>query len=609
MKKDRLLKHGNSIIRVLETEDEKILIIDCIKRTMPRWISISDVAISEECTENELQEATNMNLADVENIDAERRKIALQHYALISGILPFIKDVKKRSDLIAKIAENKHVSTKTIRNYLCLYLVYQNISALAPKQRKQKKLTKDEKNMRWALNKFFYNKNRNSIATTYMLMLKEKYRDSYGVLLPEYPTIDQFKYFYRKTKNMQNYYISRDGLSNYQRNNRPLLGDGVQEFAPYIGIGMLDATICDIYLVNEANNLVGRPILTACVDAYSGLCCGYSLSWEGGVYSLRNLMLNVITDKVEWCRKFGISITKEEWNCNRLPATLVTDMGSEYKSENFEQITELGVSLTNLPPYRPELKGSVEKFFDLIQESYKKYLKGKGVIEPDFQERGVRDYRKDACLTMTDFEKIILHCIIYYNSKRIIERFPYTKEMLTDNVQPFSSEIWNWQLSNGVSNLIKVDNNTLIYTLLPRTVGKFGRNGLKVNNLRYKCDGFTEMYLKGGTATVAYNPDDVSEVWLIQKGQYIRFELIENRFKNMELSEVDYMKSVQKDIMKSVSIINRQAQIDLAEHIGVIASTKRNNADTNIKNIRNTRKREQAKAHINFMEKVGTANE
>ncbi len=129
---------------------------------------------------------------------------------------------------------------------------------------------------------------------------------------------------------------------------------------------MLDATVCDIYLVNDAGELIGRPILTACIDAYSGLCCGYSLTWEGGTYSLRGLMLNVIEDKKEHCKKFGIQIQKEDWHCDKMPATLVTDMGSEYVSSTFEQITELGVTLINLPAYRPELKGSVEKFFDLI---------------------------------------------------------------------------------------------------------------------------------------------------------------------------------------------------------------------------------------------------
>ena len=113
---------------------------------------------------------------------------------------------------------------------------------------------------------------------------------------------------------MQNYYISRNGLSDYQRNNRPLLGDGVQEYSQSIGMGMLDSTICDIYLINESGDIVGRPILTACVDAYSGLCCGYSLTWEGGVYLLRNLILNVISDKQEWCRQFGIKISQNVWD-------------------------------------------------------------------------------------------------------------------------------------------------------------------------------------------------------------------------------------------------------------------------------------------------------
>ena len=173
---------------------------------------------------------------------------------------------------------------------------------------------------------------------------------------------------------MQTFYISRDGKKNYERNNRPLLGDGVQAFAPNIGVGLLDATICDLYLVDEGGNLVGRPILTACVDAYSGMCCGYNLSWEGGNYSLRGLMLNIIADKVEHCKKFGISISKTDWNCDKLPGTLVSDRGSEYISENFEQIAELGISLLNVEAFRPDRKGKIEKCFDLVQSSYKKHL-------------------------------------------------------------------------------------------------------------------------------------------------------------------------------------------------------------------------------------------
>ena len=234
-------------------------------------------------------------------------------------------------------------------------------------------------------------------------MLKEKYCDVSGVLVKEYPSFYQYRYFYRKTRKMQNYYISRNGLTNYQRNNRPCTGDRVQQYAPYIGTGMVDATICDIYLVNESGELVGRPILTACIDAYSGLCCGYSLGWEGGIYSLRDMCLNIVTDKREYCKSFGIEIAEEEWNSKEMPLKIVSDQGAEYVGYTFEQLAELGITIVNLPAYRPELKGSVEKFFDTVQSFYKKHLKGKGVIELDYQERGAHDYRKDACLTMEIF--------------------------------------------------------------------------------------------------------------------------------------------------------------------------------------------------------------
>ena len=620
MKKYDLFRSGDNIIRILDIQDDRILMIDCVKHTMPVWRKFESVdsVLSESellrvysqcsgkelsvCTDNELLKATGFTSVDIDTMDAEQRKVMYERYTMITPILPFLSNEKMRSKLICSIAEEHQVSKQTIRNYLCLYLSYLDVTVLAPKKRKnERELSQDEKHMRWALNKFFYTTKKQSLMTAYTMMLKEKYCDAMGVLAEEYPSFYQFRYFYRKTRKLQNFYISRDGLKNYQRNNRPLIGEGVQEFAPAVGIGMLDATVCDIYLINEEGNLVGRPILTACIDAYSSLCCGYSLSWEGGVYSLRGLMLNIITDKVAWCKRYGISIEKEDWDCNGLPGTFVTDMGSEYKSENFEQIAELGVTVVNLPSYRPELKGLVEKFFDLLQGMYKKHLKGKGVIEPDYQERGAHDYRKDACLTIADFEKIILHCMIYYNSQRIIENFPYTEAMINAGVKPYASCIWEWGKSLIGANLIAVGSRELVLTLLPRTTGRFGRTGLKVNKLRYHCEGYTEQYLSGGNVTVAYNPEDVTSVWVVENGVYTEFTLIESRFQCKDLTEVQEMQDGQKIISKSEVRNNLQAQIDLAQHIEAIAGGISGHRDVHMKNIRNTRKKEQSRCHQDYM--------
>ncbi len=604
MKNNQLLKNGEKIIRVLDKKDSQAFIVDCKNRTTPKWVNsdlLTDYTI---CSDEELDP-----LPDINALDLPSRKSAYERFTLIAGVLPFVTDKKRRCAAITQISEDRNISKQTIYNYLWLYLVYQNIAALAPKTAPiEDELTEDEKNFRWALNKYFYTPNGNTLNTTYMLMLKERYCNAEGILSLQYPSFYQFRYYYRKHRKLQNYYISRNGIKKYQRNKRPLLGNGIQEFAPAVGVGMLDATVCDIYLVNEAGGLVGRPILTACVDAYSGLCCGYSLSWEGGVYSLRNLMTNVITDKVELCKKHGISIQTDEWNCAMLPATLVTDMGKEYVSSTFEQIVDLGVTVVNLPPYRPELKGAVEKFFDVVQGLYKPHLKGKGVIAPDYQERGAHDYRKDARLTMADFEKIILRCIVYYNSQRIIENFPYTENMLAAEVKPYASDIWNYGLNQAGANLIPVSYNTLVLTLLPRATGKFSRKGLLVNKLRYKHDGYTERYLTGGTVTVAYNPDDVSMIWLIEKGVYIPFILIESRFNGKGICEVEEIKANQNAAIKAVATCNTQAKIDLMAHIGSIASSVASQGNTSIKGVRDNRKKEQRKTHIDYI-KDGASNE
>lgn len=605
MKKNDLVRVNAKIYRILKLSEQEVLVIDCMKLTMPQWIEAASIPDAETITDEELCSLTDCHIPDIDELLPADRATAHKRFTLISGILPVIGDKNERSKEIAKASEQNAISKQSTRSYLCLYLAYQNIAALAPKKvMHERPLTDMEKEMRWGLNKFFYTKNRNSLTEAYTMLINAKYTDESGKLLHEYPSIHQFRYFYRKTRKMQNYYISRDGLKDYQRNSRPLTGDGVQEYANHVGIGMLDSTVCDIYLVNDAGQLVGRPLFAAAVDAYSGLCMGYTLTWEGGVYSLKALTASIMCNKVEHCLKYGITIDKDEWDVSMLPGTMVTDKGSEYVSENFEQMTELGITLIDLPSFRPELKGVVEKFFDLIQESFKPYLKGKGVIEPDFQERGSHDYRKDACLTLRDFEAVLIRCILFYNNNRIVENYPFTEDMLASGIKPYSRDIWNYGKSQPFADLIDVSYSDVMMTLLPRTTGSYTRYGLKVNKLRYHCEGYTEKYLTGGDVIVAYNPDDVSAVWTLDKGIYIKFSLIESRFEGRTLAEVEEMKALQRQIVRNETQENLQAKIDLAQHIQTITERKSSNGMTEIKGATNVRRKERRKSHRDFMKGV-----
>ena len=183
MKKYDLLRSGDSITRVLDVQNDRILVIDCLKQTMPVWMEVESLESYSECSGKDLYDATGfVGTKDIDDLDSEQRKIMHERYTMIAPILPFISDDKMRSRLICSIAEEYQVSKQTIRNYLCLYLSYLDMAVLAPKKRKEdRELTQYEKHMRWALNKFFYTTKKQSLMTAYTMMLKEKYCDAMGL--------------------------------------------------------------------------------------------------------------------------------------------------------------------------------------------------------------------------------------------------------------------------------------------------------------------------------------------------------------------------------------------------------------------------------------------
>ena len=610
MKAQDLIETEGTIYRVLAKENRKILLIDCMRQSTPHWCEESGLGDYKTVTETYLLEKTGMAMPNLEDTNPKLRSTAFQRYTAIVGILPVIGDNHKRLCAIRESAEIYGMSKQSVRKYLWQFLVFQSVAALMPAERGtyQKPMTEDEKNFRWAINKYYYTAHRNSLMDAYTYMLKARYCDENGKLFEQMPSFNQFRYFYAKYKKKQSVLISREGMKKYQRDYRPLLGDRMQDFANHVGIGEIDATICDIHLVDDYGNYLGRPILTILSDSFSnGFVYGYSLTLEGGTYSLRNLLLNCLTDKAGWCRRFGIFIEQEDWNTSGfLPGTIVSDMGGEYQSYTFSQITELGITLINLPPLRPELKSIVERSFQLIQTSMKPALFDYGFVDKDYGKRLAKDSRKEAVLTLREYEKCVIYSILYHNNQRVIEDYPYTEEMLNARVEPHPRTIFEWGRKQDGANLIPVLEKELVLTLLPRTMGKFSRKGLIVFGLRYdSTEGkFTEEYLSGGDALAAYNPDSVESVYLFRNGAYTEFRLIESRFMGKSFSEVQKMMEAQRALVNDAMQAGLQGKIDLASNLEAVVTGKVRNDDVNLKNVRATRTRERRKEHRNFMDEV-----
>ena len=136
---------GTELFRVLVVDTEKLFAIDCIRLVMPKWYESEYFKDFGECGENILIELSGYEIVDKESLDAKSKKIMYERFTVIAGILPFVQNKKRRNELISELAETKNICKQTIRNYLCLYLAYQDISILAPKQCEERELTVDEK--------------------------------------------------------------------------------------------------------------------------------------------------------------------------------------------------------------------------------------------------------------------------------------------------------------------------------------------------------------------------------------------------------------------------------------------------------------------------------
>ena len=172
--------------------------------------------------------------------------------------------------------------------------------------------------------------------------------------------------------------------------------------------------------------------------------------------------------------------------------------------------------------------------------------------------------------------------------------------MIMKQIRPYACDIWNWKVQEPGTNLITVAKKEIILTLLPRTEGQFTRYGLMVNRIRYHRDGYKEEYLKGGKCTVAYNPDDVSHVWLKTDDGFEEFKVIESMYAGKTLEEVSEAKQNQDALVKNEAEKALQAKIRLMTFIETAVNESTPSADVNISGIREKRQSERRKKHRNI---------
>lgn len=603
---DILAAENGEHVRVLLCGEEQSYVVSCQHFRMPYPVA-SDLLAELQPVPAETYSVFVLD-EDITNRQREGRNRKLD---LIAPLLEdaCIYDKSHRNEVVRQIAAEHGIARRTVLQYLWRYWVYQSKNALLPAERpapEQHELTADEKAIRWALNKYYYTPQRQSLQTAYKMMLRAKYCDAHGTLKPEYPTFWQFRYFFRKNRDPISETISRQGLKAYQRNHRPFTGS-VCDYAHTIGVYMTDATVADIYIVSRLSRKpIGRPVIYTMVDAYSRLITGVYVGLEGGQYALRLLLQNTFTDKVSFCHQHGIDIDPQDWPSHHLPTKIVTDRGSEFVAGTLENLCEsYHIEIENLPAYRPDLKGVVEKLFDLIQSAYKPLLKGKGVIESNTQERGAPDYRRQGTLDLEQFTAVVLRCVLFYNSKSVQTGFTRTPAMIESNTPPLAASIWSFCEAQDDCPVKEATDKKLLYTLLPRAEGKITQRGLEIFGLRFSNCTFKKRFVSAGlggreTVQIAYAPECMDTVWLYENGTYSAFDLAQKAYLGKSLAEIADAQQQEKIERTDWKKQELQAQLDLMSDIQAIADRSertmpdRSNISKQIQRNRSTARKQES---------------
>lgn len=577
-----------------------------------------------------------------DDLTDKEREIRDNAWGLIKDLVqnePSIFISELRGKEVQKLANEKQFSKATLYKHLrrywqggmtinCLIPKYRNSGARGKSRKSGDKkrgrprlgdtvginVTNEIKDIfRKAIKKYYLSDKRNTLVFAYKMMIKEfftgevRYENGvkYISILDEnsIPTMAQFKYWYEKEFNIEQIVKKREGIKSFERNSRAVLGSSTYET---IGPGsryQIDATVANIYLISSFNSdwIVGRPIIYFVIDVYSHLITGMYIGFEGPSWAgMMMAIANAASDKKEFCNSYGINISDELWPSAHLPEIIIGDRGELEGYSVNSLISGLNISIENTPSFRPDWKGIVEKLFDTTQEKVKPFLPG--YIQTDFGERGAKDYRLQAKLTLEQYTKIIINFVLHYNKNYYMKNYTRDTGMIEDDVKPTPIELWKWGINNRAGKLRRVDSDTLKFYLMPRDKATVTSKGIKFKGMLYSCEmAIKESWFvnarmnKSWKVDISYDPRNMDNIYLhtTEESLFEMCSLLEHqeRYKGKVIDEIEQLTRNERDDYRKNEHAILQEEVNLFGNIEAIVKESIQIANqTQSKNITKTQK-------------------
>lgn len=463
-----------------------------------------------------------------------------------------------------------------------------------------------------SVKRFYHTTKKNPLSTTFNLMLKTyfvaDYRFDDGVKKPillerdKLPSLKQFRYWYEKTYQSEEKLRKRKGNGKYELEDRAVLGTSVGELYGPGTKFQIDATVADVYIVSSFNRnwIIGRPIIYVVIDVFSRLVTGLYVGLEGpSWFGAMMALSNTASEKVSYCKEYGIEITKDEWECHYLPQTLLADRG-ELEGYNVERlISAFNIKVENTPPYRGDWKGIVEQHFKIIHSRVKPFIPG--FVDVDIKVRGDRDYRLDATLTLEEFTSVIIRCALYHNNHHWQTEYNQDEMMINDEVALIPRELWNWGIKNRSGKLRSYPEDIVKLHLLPTAKARVTYKGIEFKKMRFssetslKENWFGEARHKGSwQIPICYDPRNMSHIYLPSEDgrSYETATLLDHhmKYQNKTIEEVKYYFEYELFKKQDHAHEETQQKVDLASDIEHIVQRARKSSDKEKVEVSNNQK-------------------
>ncbi|MCP1312596.1 Mu transposase C-terminal domain-containing protein [Paenibacillus tyrfis] len=480
---------------------------------------------------------------------------------------------------------------------------------------------------------FYLNRQKVTLKKAYRDTLARFFSKGYEVkgnvklpILPpeeELPSFTQFRYWYQKDIDIEQSIIKRFGKTKFETTYRPLLGSSTYEaFGPGSRF-QIDATIADVYLVSEYRRdwIIGRPVLYFVIDVFSRMITGMYIglegpSWIGAMMALANTTM----DKVKYCAEYGIDIEPDDWFCSHLPQTITADRGELEGQQPSNLIDVLGVAIENTAPYRADWKGIVEQQFRLLNARTVHFIPG--AVKERERERGQRDYRLDAKLTLREFTQIIIGHVIHHNNYHHMKGYKRSEFMVADDVPAIPRELWLWGVQNRTGRLKRQPENIVKLNLMPQGSATVTDSGIVFKGMAYSCElAIKEQWFvkarakKSWRVQVSYDPrwTNLIYLWLEDERRFETCTLLEReeRYHYKRFEEVEDLLEIEKHEgrQRGFDTILGQIRLDAQAKAVIQEAEKKTNEAVKQSGLSQRQRVKDTKAHRQVEKEANRKNE